>query len=66
MLDDITKKELKERAIRLKNGIERVNRTFDKGDIVAFVRDAENKVVNCIEKDSILREIEYRLKLIDS
>ena len=68
MLDDETKRQLAERADRLKKEIERTNRTFDQEDIIAFVRDAEKKVLdlNCIDKDSILRDMEYRLKLIDS
>ncbi len=68
MLDDETKGQLAERTDRLTKEIERANRTFDQEDIIIFVRDTEKKVLdsNCKEKDSILKEIEYRLKLIDS
>lgn len=68
MLDDETKRQLSERADRIKDEIEKANRIFDQENIITFVRDIEKKVLdlNCEEKDSILREIEYRLKLIDS
>ncbi len=63
---DITKKELKERVDRLKKKIERINLIYDKSDAIHFIRDIESKTKRCKENDLILKEIDYRLKLIDS
>lgn len=63
---DMTEKELKERADRLKTEIERINLIYDKNDVLNFIRDTESKTVGNKEKDHILNEIECKLKLIES
>jgi len=56
---------LKEKADELKNEIERVDREFDKERIVKFIKNLKDKEINCLEKDTVLNEINHELNLLE-